>query len=344
MVQYAGLTFTSGPASDLKTVYNTALNPSIAVATAVGGIPVGTTAGFLYGKNLVELFDDILFPTILPTYSIPTILLSSSVTGSYEIGATLSPTLTVTGTKNDAGVFTFLSLSRTPSGGSQVRISSTSSPTQTSETNVPNQFGYADPNNPNFRYTLSFGDSLTGPAPAPGNNNGTLTYAATGSYSSGVAKQNNKGVYDTRTSQTRNINAPQSAATNFGSTQIILNGYYPYFYGKTPGPAGQKTAPEIVSIIESGSGFTKVTALGSGQLSMAFNAIGEWPWFAVFSGYVDKTTWYVDETNKGSIGGSTNLFASPTVLSVTSPSGIWVATYKIYPSNKLTSIGTALIS
>jgi len=208
---------------------------------------------------------------------------------------------------------------------------------------VPDQFFYANPNNPNYKYTLSFGDSLTGPAPAPGNNNGTLTYAATGSYSAGLAKQNNKGVFDTRPPQARKDNAPQSAATNFPATQIILNGYYPYFYGRA---SVQKTASDIVSIIQSGSGFTKMTALGSGTLSMNFSANSEWPWFAVFSGYADKTKWAdtADSTNKGDIGGSTNLFASPTTLSVNSPSGLWVATYKIYPSNKITSIGTALIS
>ena len=288
------------------------------------------------------MLDDILFPTVLPTYTLSTIILNSTVTGTYEIGATLSPTLTVDGTKNDAGPFTFIALARTPSGGSQVQIASTSSPIQTPAANLPDEFFYANPNNPNYKYTLSFGDSLTGPAPAPGNNNGTLTYAATGSYSAGLAKKNNKGVFDTRT-PTRNINTPQSALTNFPSTLIILNGYYPYFYGKA---SVQKTASDIVSIIQSGSGFEKVTALGSGTLSMNFSANSQWPWFAVFSGYANKTRWVdaADSTNKGDIGGSTDLFASPTTLSVNSPSGLWVATYKIYPSNKVTTIGTALIS
>jgi hypothetical protein len=316
------------------------LDPSITVGTTVGGIAAGTTAGFLFGKNLVQLFDDILFPTLLPTYTIPTITLTSSVTGIYEIGATLSPNLTASGTKNDAGAFSYLGISRLPNGTSAVQIGSTGSPTIASATAIPSQFGYASPNNPNYSYSFIKGDSLTGPAPLSGNNS-TLVYSATGSYSAGLAKQNNKGATDTRTPLVRSTSAPQDSSTNFAASNVTLTGYYPYYYGKS---STQQTASNIVSIIQSGTGFTKVVASGSGSLSMTFNASSEWPWFAIFSGYSTKTAWYETPLNNGSIGSPTDLFASPTTLSIISPDGYWVVTYKVYPSNKITTLGTASIS
>ena len=334
------MTFVSGPESDLQTVYNTQLDPSLTVPTAVGGISSGTTAGSLYGRNLVQLFDDLLFPTVLPTYTIPTITLTSTVTGIYEIGSSISPSLTTVGTKNDAGAFSFLSISRSPNGSGTSPIGTSSSPTIASTTNIPDQFGYSNPNNPNYTYTFTQGDSLTGPAPSSGNNS-TLVYSATGNYSAGSAKKNNKGVFDTRTALVRSASAPQALSNNFSSSNVTLTGYYPYYYGKA---STQTTASDIVTIIQSGSGFTKVVNSGSGSLSMAFNASSEWPWFAIYSGYSTKTVWYENALNNGSIGGATDLFASPTTLSIISPDGYWVVTYKVYPSNKVTTLGTAAIS
>ena len=77
---------------------------------------------------------------------------------------------------------------------------------------------------------------------------------------------------------------------------------------------------------------------------MAFNATGEWPWFAIFSGYSTKTAWYENALNNGSIGASTDLFNAPTTLTIISPNGYWTVTYKIYPANKVTTITTATIS
>jgi len=77
---------------------------------------------------------------------------------------------------------------------------------------------------------------------------------------------------------------------------------------------------------------------------MNFSATGEWPWFAVYSVYPTKSTWYENALNNGSIGGVTDLFASPTTLSVISSDGYWTVTFKIYPANKVTTLGTATIA
>ena len=50
----------------------------------VGGIDAGTTVSDLSGKTFVELFDDLLFPTLLPTYSLPTMTISWSLGGGTQ--------------------------------------------------------------------------------------------------------------------------------------------------------------------------------------------------------------------------------------------------------------------
>ena len=314
---------------------------------AVGGIPSGTTAGSLSIKNMVQLFDDILFPTVRPTYTIPTIALTSTISGTKEIGTTVSPTITLTGTENDAGYFAPLTIKKSINTATATTLSTvgaTSGMTITVATTIPAQFGYADPNNPNYSYAILIADTgLVVPGPTSGAGNSTVVYSGLGDYAAGLAKKNNKGVTDSASAAIRNTLYPQAADVNFAPTAQTITGYYPYFYGKS---ATQKTAAEIVTIIQSGTGFTKTIAAGSGSLSMAFGATGEWPWFAVYSFYPTKTTWQDTSVsvNNGSIGGATDLFAAPTTLSVVSSDGYWTVTFKIYPANKITTLGTATIT
>ena len=335
-----GTSSTSGIV-DVNIVYDTNMDPTMAMPFAVGGIAAGTTAGILDGNTVVQMFDSLLFPTVYPTYTVPTIVLSNTVSGIAEIGSTVNPALGLVGTKNDAGSFTFLSINRNVNGVTNTVLNSTGTPASSSAASIPAQFGYADPNNPNYAYTLTHTDtSYIVPIPSSGNSSLT-SYSGTGSYDVGLVKKDNKGVNDTRSFAIRSANAPQSAASNFGSNVSTITGYYPYFYGKT---LAQKTASEIKTIIESGSGYTKVVNNSAGSISMAFNAVGEWPWFAIFSGYTTKTAWYENALNQGSIGASTDLFASPSTLSISSPDGYWIVNYKIYPANKVTTLGTAQIS
>jgi hypothetical protein len=66
----------SDPSGSLMAgVYMSTLTPlSMTVkAGGVGGIPDTTQLGQLTGKSFTTLFDSLLFPTQLPTYTIPTI-------------------------------------------------------------------------------------------------------------------------------------------------------------------------------------------------------------------------------------------------------------------------------
>ena len=333
-VPNSGLEFYTGGTS-ARTIYNTMLDTSLAMPTSVGGIDAGTTVGSLTGKTLLGLMDDLLFPTVLPTYTNPTISISSSIGTTIEVGVSISPLLTLDATKNDASAFTLLNIVR----GST--ISTTSSPTITSATNIPDLFGYTNLNNPNYKYTLVYTDTYTIPSTASMTPSSTV-YTGNGSYASGLSKKNNKNVSDSRSYAVRNVNAPQSGATGFGSNSITISGYYPYFYGKT---ATVATASDIVSIIQSGSGFTKVVGTAANTLSMAFNAVGEWPWFAIFNPYPNKTVWFENASNNGSIGtGPGDLFSAGSTLSVNSSSSYWTGiNFKIYVAQKITTLGTCEI-
>jgi hypothetical protein len=325
----------------IDTIYNTALDPALVMPAAVGGIPATTTVASLSSLNFVQIFNDILFPTQNPTYTIPVISLSSTVTSTREIGQTFSPVITLAGTKNDAGLFSQLIIKKSINGGTASTLT-TSSIAITSATAIANQFGYTNPNNPNFSYTVLTTDSgLVIPTPTSGNSSSTVSYSGLGDYAAGLAKKNNKGFDDVRTPLVRNTAAPQAASTNFAPTSRTITGYYPYFYGKA---STQKSAADIVSIIQSGIGFEKVMENAAGSLSMTFDATGEWPWFVTYSTYATKTTWFENALNNGSIGGVTDLFAAPTTLSVVSSDGYWTTTFKIYPSNKVTTLGTATIA
>jgi hypothetical protein len=341
---FSGINITTGTTnSTIDTIYNSSLDPSLAMPSTVGGIVETTTVADLTSKTIVQLFDDLLFPTVSPTYTIPTILASSTVTGIREIGLTISPSITLTGTENDSGPFSKLVINKNTNGAGNVAlltVTSTASMTVNTTTAIAAQFGYTDPNNPNLTYQISTSETIAVPAPVSGGSS-TLVYSGTGDYDAGLAKKNNKGVTHSASAAVRLTTAPQASSTNFTSANQTITGYYPYFFGKT---STQQTASDIVNIIQSGSGYTKVVNAGSGSLSMAFGASGEWPWFAVYSFYSAKSTWYETALNSGPIGSPTDLFPTPTTLSVVSPDGYWTVTYRIYPANKVTTIGTATIS
>lgn len=329
-----GLGIVSG--NTLFTTYNTLLDPSLSMPSTVGGIPAGTTVTDLSGDTFVSLFNDLLFPTVLPTYTIPTISIGGVSNTTAEVGSTISLSLTATGVKNDAGQYTQLRLLR---DSSTVLFTDTTL-TSGSTTDIPAQFGYTDPNNPNASYTLSptpYSEIYTLPAPTGLNTSTSTTYKSDGDYDSGLAKLNNKGGTDVRTPQVRSSNAPQLSATSFNSTTFTYTNIYPYFYGTS---SSQPTASGIASLIAGGT-TTKVLSSASGDIQMNFNTTTQYLWVAVFSNYTNKTLWYVNELNKGAIGGLTNLFGTPIIQSVNSPNGYWSGiNFDVYISNYQTTNDT----
>jgi len=136
-------------------------------------------------------------------------------------------------------------------------------------------------------------------------------------------------------------------ASGVTAPQVVsVCGIYPYFYGRVTCSAaagvGRPDATCIATMISGGTGFcTKVIGYSNSTVCVNFNSTADdYLWFATPCASASKTCWYVDATNKGSIGGAIsaggNLFPTPETLvsGTTSSQGCWnQQTYKIYISN-----------
>lgn len=329
----------NGTQADLNAVYNTSLGDDTEMAATIGGFNNGTKVSDIKAMNLVQMWDTLLFPTVLPQYTPASLLLSSTVTGIKEIGSTVSPDLSITGTKNDAGEFTKLIILK-----GSTELVSTSNPTASSAANLNKQFGFDNANNPNFSYNTTVTDSsYVIPAPTGTSTSTTTTYSGKGDYVAGLALKDNKGVNDTRTPAVGTSSAPQAAQNNKSSNSRTITGYYPYYYGKS---SSQLTAQQIRNLIIAGdSSVNKVLANSAGNLVMNFNADGEWCWFLTYEKFATKTAWYATALNNGTIGQqSDDLFPLPTTQQIKSKDNLWEVNFKVYIATKVTTITNATIS
>lgn len=73
--------------------YDSALGDGITVPDSVGGIASGTTVGNLTGKTFSDLFDDLLFPTINPTFIAPYSTFGQPYPAIQEVGTVISSIL-----------------------------------------------------------------------------------------------------------------------------------------------------------------------------------------------------------------------------------------------------------
>jgi hypothetical protein len=312
-----GLTYNGGV---LSTVYNTQISDGVN-SIAVGGAAVASAAVWKT-RTIVQSLDAILFPDQAPTYTIPTVAISASQTGTKEIGQVISQVLSITGVKNDAGAFSQIRALR---GGSA--LATLSNPTGANTTDIAAQFGYADPNNPNKLYTLNHTDNFVVVS-------GTTSWSGDVNYAAGLVKKNNKGVDDIRAFAVRNVNAPQSASNNFATSNASVNGIYPYFWGVSD---TLPTASSIAAAIAAGSA-NKVLADASGTVTITFAATAKYLWMVHASGYTTKTKWFNTALNNGNIGAVTDLFGPVVTQAVNSPQGYWSAVnFKMYISTFATS-------
>lgn len=325
VVDNSGLEIVSG--RTLSTTYNTTLDPTLETIEQVGGYGPGTTVAQISGKTFVEFVDELLFPVAYPTYTIPSITMSGLSSGTREIGSTISASIDLYGNKNDAGSFTQLRVLR-----DGLPLVTHTLLTESSITNIAPQFGFTDPNNPNYRYTIPTPYSESHIIPYTTYPE-IMTYRGDGNYDAGVAKQDNKGEYDVRTPAVRSVNAPQASSNNFNSITSTITGIFPYFYGTS---VTLPTAASVAAQIEAGTG-VKVLSEASGTLSIPYNVglPGSFIWFAYFSSYTTKTWWYVNALDNAAIDGS---FISPAVIqAVNSPNGYWNGiNFKIHWSVYLT--------
>jgi hypothetical protein len=311
----SGLAISGG---QLTTIYNTLIGDSVDNVPTGGA---GATGAITWkNKSLVETLDAILFPDLLPSYSAPTIELTASQSGIREVGTYLNQTLTLTGIKNDAGAFSSLTITKNGS-----TLHNTNSPTIQAAPEVSNEFGIINNNNPNYRYIASYTDNSIA-------SHGLYTWAGYGSYSAGVNKKNNKGILDTRTALVRSANAPQASSTGYNSNDVTLNVIYPYFYGVS---SVQPSALNIATAIQAGE-TNKVLEVSSEDVTVTFNADGEYVWLAIPSIYPIKTKWQNTEFNKGNIGAG-QFILLPVEYTINSPDAYWTGeSYQIYISSSAT--------
>lgn len=297
---------------------NTKLNSD--TGDNVDSIPVGGAiskpAAYWKNLSLAMVLDEILFPDVLPTYTVPVLTLNTAAVALKEVGESINQVFEIRGYKNDAGIFTDLTLQRL--GGTIWDDVFTT----ISITDIPDQFDYANPNNPNFGYVKDYTEShvLT---------KGVTTWQAFGVYSNGLAKQNNKNVTDIRAFAVRNVNAPQ-LGSSIGSNVISVTADYPIFWGLSASPL---TAAAIEAIIEAGTA-NKVLVNAADTISITYAASGQYLWVAYWAGYTTKTKWYVNGFNNGVIGGASNLFGDQETRNLNSPTGLWTGIdFKIHVSN-----------
>ena len=237
--------------------------------------------------------------------------MSGVTTQTVEAGSTFSPTISVTGDKNDAGAFSQLRITR---DGIPLLTDTTLLPS--SIPNLPDQFGYSNPNNPNYRYSISpstYPESYV----IPSGTTSTTLYAADENYGAGLAVQDNKGITDTRLPTIRSVNAPQAADTFFNSTLYMINGLFPYFYGNM---SSLPSASSIASAIFGGAE-TKVLVSAMGTIAIPYNVTSKYIWVAYPAIYTSKTRWFVTEFDAGDIDGS--FITTAVSQAVNSPNGYW---------------------
>lgn len=155
--------------------------------TDLGALQNGATIP--QGSSIDDLLNLITQKAIAPAYTQPTVSLAKSgegtAAGSYEAGTSITPILTATFNKNDAGDLTKLAILK---GGSEVGSDTTSPYTYTGEATV-------------------LGDE-------------TITYTAQATYSDGPVKNNNLGNPDA-TGQIKAGTKTSSALSYVGQRQLF---------------------------------------------------------------------------------------------------------------------------
>lgn len=319
-------------AAYLDTYYLTDLSDSLAAAPNLNNLS-GFTAGYLKTLTISDILDLVVFPTQLPTYTIPTVAISVAsglaAGSSYEVGRTSSVTFTVSFDENDAGPADHLNFRR---NGVNLGTVSTGSFTTTTITPISSQFGFASPNNPNTRYSANFVDFVTISTSA-------VSYVGRARYQAGLPKQNNKNVTDTRSAATRSVNAPQAAdSVGFDSSALSYSGLYPWYWGVT---ASTPTVFSVTSSISTNSGSVKNLESSASTVTANYPTSVNFLWFAIPSTSPNRLQWFVNAFSQGLIGIPGSLFATASIANVSSGDGFWSnISYKIYISNFATTGNT----
>ena len=337
-----GLDWTDAPTNtELRTLYNTLVDDD-AMSIPLGGA-ISHPASYWKTKTFVEMFDEILFPTQYPTYTVPLLALTGTTSQTLEIGSTLPITLSATGSSWDGGAFTTISYSKVVNGGSPTTTSYTSF---TNGASVPfgTEFGFADPNSPNIPKTAApYTETLTIPAPASGSSS-TVVYQSSGVYGAGLPKLTSLNAADTRAAipppyATPSISTGPIDGGTLTTSPITITGIYPVFYGsidQSTAHAPSDVATYIQTPSTPGQTNTKSVVAGSAAFTAPFGTQNlKWFWIAIPASYTAKTRFVQVWNGYDRPFGSTEAWDVLGTVNVTT--ALWSGiSYTVYMTNYVT--------
>lgn len=197
------------PSEGADVIYESSIeDKTLEMPSAVGGLSKGTTVESLEGKTFSQMFDDILFPTVNPTFTAPTASIQfKNYTSTKEVGSD-APTASNFTTSYNAGAITLNGVKQNNRGGA---IDSDNS----------------------FIYVNGDADNKTLPAKV---SLGATTYKYRASYSEGPQPKDNKG---------NDYDAPL-AAGYVDSSAVTLNGTYPWFASTASASAENPVAKQTL--------------------------------------------------------------------------------------------------
>lgn len=302
-----GLDLSTG--STLTTIYNSTISDTVE-SVAVGGISEGTPASQLKSLNIVQVLDNILFPTILPSIltNKSVALTISGSSGTLEIGQTISRTLTATfnrgAIRNGDGT-----TNSNPLVGAATQYTFTG--TGISET--------AQSGN-----TLAVSNTIV---------SGSNSWAVTVNHDAGTGDYfDNKGNVEDNLDGSR----VSGTATDSASSPSVT-GIYPYFYLKSSSPI---SSSDMATAIGNGTA-TKVVGSSTGTLSIPYNVSAEYLAVAYPATSTTKTKYYVTALDNGDI---TVVFNAVATETANSNDGYWSSiSYKIHTSKSALTNSNATI-
>lgn len=187
--------------------YKSALADDIATVNALGGIPAGTTVAQLKNKTFSQLFDELIFPTVNPTFENPIAFLSlMSIYTIQEVGTTGAsvPVAASFNTVYNPGAIKIAGVKKQNRGGDLK-------------------------SNESFIYINNDPAIKEFPTEIP---EGSIIYKYRAAYAQGPQPLDSKG---------NNYQTPLPAGT-VDSAPITINGVYPYFTNKDNNEAFAKLA------------------------------------------------------------------------------------------------------
>lgn len=180
--------------------YKSALADGIATVNALGGIPAGTTVAQLKNKTFSQLFDELIFPTVNPTFEAPIASLSLKSTSTtpiiQEVGTTGAsvPVVASFNAGYNPGAIKIAGVKKQNRGGSF---------------KVDESFIYINNNPANKKFPTEIPE-------------GSIVYKYRAAYAQGPQPLDSKG---------NNYQTPLPAGT-VDSAAVTINGVYPYFTNK----------------------------------------------------------------------------------------------------------------